>query len=168
MDIAIVKLTETAHLRSSCTSSFAVLICIRTDLAGHTRPRDPNVLSHTYLMAILDTCSSILKEWLYRTRIVGFLLCVSSWTAPTTARLLAFGWIIVTEWWTKLTFTLQWTNTDSWVTGTVLGEGEGACSEHFYTGWFKYDRDYLCVKKSQFVPVIFEPPCSYLQRIRIA
>jgi hypothetical protein len=28
------------------------------------------------------------------------------------------------------------------------------------TMWFKYDRDYLCVKKSQFVPVIFEPPCS--------
>jgi hypothetical protein len=29
----------------------------------------------------------------------------------------------------------------------------------FYTRWFKYDRDYLCVNKSQFVPVIFEPPC---------
>ena len=28
-----------------------------------------------------------------------------------------------------------------------------------YTRWFKYDRDYLCVNKSQFVPVIFEPPC---------
>jgi hypothetical protein len=28
------------------------------------------------------------------------------------------------------------------------------------TGWFKYDRDYLCVNKSQFVPVIFEPPCT--------
>jgi hypothetical protein len=27
------------------------------------------------------------------------------------------------------------------------------------TKWFKYDRDYLCVNKSQFVPVIFEPPC---------
>jgi hypothetical protein len=26
------------------------------------------------------------------------------------------------------------------------------------TRWFKYDRDYLCVNKSQFVPVIFEPP----------
>jgi hypothetical protein len=25
--------------------------------------------------------------------------------------------------------------------------------------WFKYDRDSLCVNKSQFVPVIFEPPC---------
>jgi hypothetical protein len=25
--------------------------------------------------------------------------------------------------------------------------------------WFKYDRDYLCVNKSQFVPVIIEPPC---------
>jgi hypothetical protein len=29
-----------------------------------------------------------------------------------------------------------------------------------YTRWFKYDRDYLCVNKSQFVPVIFEPPCN--------
>jgi hypothetical protein len=27
------------------------------------------------------------------------------------------------------------------------------------TRCFKYDRDYLCVNKSQFVPVIFEPPC---------
>jgi hypothetical protein len=30
-----------------------------------------------------------------------------------------------------------------------------------YTRWFKYDRDDLCVNKSQFVPVIFEPPCIY-------
>jgi hypothetical protein len=29
------------------------------------------------------------------------------------------------------------------------------------TRWFKYDRDYLCVNKSQFVPVIFEPPCIF-------
>jgi hypothetical protein len=28
------------------------------------------------------------------------------------------------------------------------------------TRWFKYDRDYLCVNKSQFVPVIFELPCN--------
>ena len=28
------------------------------------------------------------------------------------------------------------------------------------TRWFKYDRDYLCVNKSLFVPVIFEPPCT--------
>ena len=28
-----------------------------------------------------------------------------------------------------------------------------------YTRWFKYDQDDLCVNKSQFVPVIFEPPC---------
>ena len=32
------------------------------------------------------------------------------------------------------------------------------------TRWFKYDRDYLCVNKSQFVPVIFEPPCIYLRK----
>jgi hypothetical protein len=30
------------------------------------------------------------------------------------------------------------------------------------TRWFKYDRAYLCVNKSQFVPVIFEPPCITL------
>jgi hypothetical protein len=38
-------------------------------------------------------------------------------------------------------------------------------ADHLYcsqtsTRWFKYDRDYLCVNKSQFVPVIFEPPCT--------
>jgi hypothetical protein len=32
-----------------------------------------------------------------------------------------------------------------------------------YTRWFKYDRDYLFVNKSQFVPVIFEPPCIIVQ-----
>ena len=32
-------------------------------------------------------------------------------------------------------------------------------SQHVNTRWFKYDRDDLCVNKSQFVPVIFEPPC---------
>jgi hypothetical protein len=32
------------------------------------------------------------------------------------------------------------------------------------TRWFKYDQDYLCVNKSQFVPVMFEPPCiNYIQ-----
>jgi hypothetical protein len=30
-----------------------------------------------------------------------------------------------------------------------------------HTRWFKYDRDWLCVNKSQFVPVIFEPPCIF-------
>jgi hypothetical protein len=34
-----------------------------------------------------------------------------------------------------------------------------------HTRWLKYDRDYLCVKKSQFVPVIFEPPCIKRRRI---
>jgi hypothetical protein len=29
------------------------------------------------------------------------------------------------------------------------------------TRWFKYYRDNLCVNKSQFAPVIFEPPCIY-------
>jgi hypothetical protein len=33
------------------------------------------------------------------------------------------------------------------------------------TRWFKYDRDYLCVNKSQFVPVIFDPPCTNSQGI---
>jgi hypothetical protein len=31
-----------------------------------------------------------------------------------------------------------------------------------YTRWFKYDRDYLCVNNSQFVPDIFEPPCIFV------
>jgi hypothetical protein len=26
--------------------------------------------------------------------------------------------------------------------------------------WFKYDRDWLCVNKSQCVPIIFQPPCT--------
>ena len=37
------------------------------------------------------------------------------------------------------------------------------------TRWFKYDQDDLCVNKSQFVPVIFEPPCTHnvtLKRVR--
>jgi hypothetical protein len=34
------------------------------------------------------------------------------------------------------------------------------------TRWFKYDRDYFYVKKSQFVPVIFEPPCTFWTAIR--
>jgi hypothetical protein len=29
------------------------------------------------------------------------------------------------------------------------------------TRWFKYDRDDFYVNKSQFVPVIFEPPCTF-------
>jgi hypothetical protein len=33
------------------------------------------------------------------------------------------------------------------------------------TRWFKHDRDYLCVNKSQFVPVIFELP-YILQSVR--
>jgi hypothetical protein len=36
-----------------------------------------------------------------------------------------------------------------------------------YTRWFKYDRDDLCVNKSQFVPVIFEPPCTSSQNFRL-
>jgi hypothetical protein len=36
----------------------------------------------------------------------------------------------------------------------------GARSKKKNTRWFKYYRDYLCVNNSQFVPVIFEPPCK--------
>ena len=32
------------------------------------------------------------------------------------------------------------------------------------TRWFKYYRDDLCVNKSQFVPVMFEPPCTLTKR----
>ena len=35
------------------------------------------------------------------------------------------------------------------------------------TRWFKYDWDYLCVNKSQFVPVIFEPPCIILDVVTL-
>jgi hypothetical protein len=38
---------------------------------------------------------------------------------------------------------------------------------NFNTRWFKYDRDYLCVNKSQFVPVIFEPPCNMVCHAQI-
>ena len=43
--------------------------------------------------------------------------------------------------------------------------------EATYTRWFKYDRDDLRVNKSQFVPVIFEPPCInnevyYIHRLK--
>jgi hypothetical protein len=34
-----------------------------------------------------------------------------------------------------------------------------------YTRWFKYDQDDLCVNKSQFVPVIFEPPCTMIKQM---
>jgi hypothetical protein len=34
------------------------------------------------------------------------------------------------------------------------------------TRWFKYDRDWLCVNKSQFVPVIFQPPCTKCRMVR--
>jgi hypothetical protein len=34
------------------------------------------------------------------------------------------------------------------------------CIVEINTKWFKYDRDDLCVNKSQFVPVIFEPHCK--------
>jgi hypothetical protein len=42
-------------------------------------------------------------------------------------------------------------------TNTKVHGNEAA--EKQCTGWFKYDRDDLCVNKSQFVTVIFEPPC---------
>jgi hypothetical protein len=34
---------------------------------------------------------------------------------------------------------------------------------YIFTRWFKYDRDDLCVNKSQFVPVMFEPPGIYVR-----
>jgi hypothetical protein len=36
------------------------------------------------------------------------------------------------------------------------------------TRWFKYDRDDLCVKKSQFVSVIFEPPCVRWSTVKLS
>jgi hypothetical protein len=40
---------------------------------------------------------------------------------------------------------------------------EGSVCQASGTRWFKYDREYLCVNKSQFVPVILEPPCITCQ-----
>ena len=40
-------------------------------------------------------------------------------------------------------------------------------SSKLCTRWFKYDRDDLCVNKSQFVPVIFEPPCTNKYHVSI-
>jgi hypothetical protein len=42
----------------------------------------------------------------------------------------------------------------------VLFINESIVTDIRNTRWFKYDRDYLCVNKSQFFPVIFEPPCT--------
>jgi hypothetical protein len=36
-----------------------------------------------------------------------------------------------------------------------------SCTKRRNTRWVKYDRDWLCVNKSQFVPVILEPPCTF-------
>jgi hypothetical protein len=36
------------------------------------------------------------------------------------------------------------------------------------TRWFKYDRDYLCVNKLQFVLVIFEPPCMSVRGLLLS
>jgi hypothetical protein len=45
----------------------------------------------------------------------------------------------------------------------MSGQLHDMCVMHlgtmWFTRWFKSDRHYLCVNKSQFVPVIFEPPC---------
>jgi hypothetical protein len=42
----------------------------------------------------------------------------------------------------------------------MVTKNVGTFWRYEYTRWFKYDRDDLCVNKSQFVPVIFEPPCT--------
>jgi hypothetical protein len=34
-----------------------------------------------------------------------------------------------------------------------------------YTRWFKYDRDKLWLVYTQIVPVIFEPPCTYVDSL---
>jgi hypothetical protein len=48
-------------------------------------------------------------------------------------------------------------NAKSWIVKNV-----SSCNiKYKCTRWFKYDRDWLCVNKSQFVPVIFEPSCMY-------
>jgi hypothetical protein len=58
----------------------------------------------------------------------------------------------------------SWTYTISVFLKFLFRRGTPACENYIYiyTRWFKYDRNYLCVNKSQFVPVIFEPPCIYI------
>ena len=82
-----------------------------------------------------------------RTRILGSAWRANSWTASTTARLLAIWSISIGGWWNILTFSLQWTNTDSWFIGastevalhvTILSEKAVVI---ICTRWFKYDRD---------------------------
>jgi hypothetical protein len=48
------------------------------------------------------------------------------------------------------------------VTGYKASNGRSSSRMNWKecTRWFKYDRDYFCVNKSQFVPVIFQPPCN--------
>jgi hypothetical protein len=44
-------------------------------------------------------------------------------------------------------------------------KGEDEDHVQIGTRWFKHDRDYLCVNKSQFVPVIFEPPFTCTKKV---
>jgi hypothetical protein len=46
----------------------------------------------------------------------------------------------------------------AFITTDILGHS-GYQFLHKVKVLYKYDRDYLCVNKSQFIPVIFEPPC---------
>jgi hypothetical protein len=42
----------------------------------------------------------------------------------------------------------------------TLLQSQGVSVQDLDTRWFKYERDDFCVNKAQFVPVIFEPPCT--------
>jgi hypothetical protein len=57
-------------------------------------------------------------------------------------------------------------NDTLFITKFIMGrrviEPEPPSKRIVITRWFKYDRDDFCVNKSQFVPVIFEPPCTSL------
>ena len=79
----------------------------------------------------LDTIINCFIFYDVRVLIFIFFICVAVTAAPAT---------------TTITTTTTTINTN-----TVTAAR---------TRWFKYDRDDLCVNKSQFVPVIFEPPCK--------
>ena len=73
----------------------------------------------TKLIVAFRNLANAPSNWLYRrTRILGYACRANSWTAATTARLLAFWSISIGGWWNILTLSLQWTITGSWFIGT--------------------------------------------------
>jgi hypothetical protein len=91
-------------------SGSRVVPCERTDRWPDRR------IDMTKLIVAFRNLANAPNNWLYRrTRILGFAWRANIWTAAITA----FWSISVGGWWTKLTFSLQWTTTCSWFVGIV-------------------------------------------------